>query len=333
MKHAIAIAGNIIVDSIKYIDSYPGKLELAAIRRIEKSVGGAVPNVGIDLARLDPSLPVKAIGFVGEDEDGHMALEALGRYPSIDLSDIRRAGTTSFTDVMTIAATGERTFFTYKGADSLLTPRTLSAGDLECDILHVGYALLLDGMDAPDAQYGTAMARALHDAQRRGIRTSLDVVSENSDRYREIVVPVLKYVDYFSVNELEAGRITGLSLLESGRVRRDRLRESLEALRAMGVRQRAVIHTPEISCGLDEDGRYIEIPTLRLPDGFIKGSVGAGDAFTAGLLYRTWQGAPLDAALETANAVAALSLSAPGSTEGVPSLDEVTAFAARVAEM
>ena len=49
----------------------------------------------------------------------------------------------------------------------------------------------------------------------------------------------------------------------------------------MGVKRWAVIHTPALSCGIDENGDYTEAETLRLPAGFIKGSVGAGDAFTA----------------------------------------------------
>ena len=328
MKYAIALAGNIVVDSIKYISEYPGKLELTAIRRVERSLGGAVPNVGLDLARLDPSLPLKAIGFAGADDNGAYALSVLSRHPSIDLSDVKRAGLNSFTDVMTVEATGERTFFTYKGADSLLSPATVPLDRLDCDILHVGYALLLDGLDAPDAEYGTGMARVLAGAQARGIRTSLDVVSENSGRYARIVPPALKYTDYFSVNEMEAGRTTGIPLTEDGRLIRENLKPALERLKAMGVRRWAVIHTPALSCGLDERGEYVEAETLRLPEGFIKGSVGAGDAFTAGLLLRAWQNAPLREALETANAAAALSLSTPGATEGMKTLEETLAFAA-----
>ena len=328
MKHAIALAGNIVVDSIKYIDQYPGKLELTAIKRVERSLGGAVPNVGMNLARLDPTLPLKAVGFAGADDNGAYALDTLSRWPSLDLSDVRRAGLNSFTDVMTVESTGERTFFTFKGADSLLTPDAIPLDALDCDILHVGYALLLDGLDAPDAEYGTGMARVLAGAQARGIHTSLDVVSENGDRYVRVVPYALKYTDYFSVNEMEASRTTGIQLTDGGRLLRENLRAALDRLKAMGVRRWAVIHTPEVSCGLDERGDYVEAETLRLPEGFIKGSVGAGDAFTAGLLLMAWRGAPLREALGTANAVAALSLSEPGATEGVRSLGETLAFAA-----
>lgn len=330
MKYAIALAGNIVVDTTKYIPAYPGKLELTPILGMARSMGGAVPNVGIGLAKLDGSLPLAALGFVGEDENGDYALKTLSGYPSIDISRIGRSGITSFTDVMTVKDTGERTFFTYKGADSLITPETLPRADAE--ILHIGYALLLDGLDAPDPEYGTGMARVLASARKDGAAISLDVVSENSDRYTRIVPPALKYTDYFSVNEIEAERITGVTLVRGGQLIRGHLHEALTVLRRMGVAEWAVIHTPELSCGLDRLGRFHEKETLRLPKGFIKGSVGAGDAFTAGLLLMARQKADLDQALELANAAAAMSLSQPGATEGVRSLQETMIFAEEMKE-
>ena len=328
MKYALTLAGNIIVDTTKYIEAYPDKLELTAITGMARSTGGALPNVGIDLARLDPGLPIKAIGFVGEDENGSYALETLRRYPNINLDGVRRKGVNSFTDVMTIESTGERTFFTYKGADRYLDGASIDLDSLDCSIFHAAYALLLDGLDAPDPEYGTVMARVLRGAQARGHLTSMDVVSERSDRYKRIVPPALKYTDYFSVNEMEASRITGVELTASPT--EASVSRALRTLRDMGVRRWAVIHTPRVSCGLDERDRLFMKKTVDLPEGFIKGSVGAGDAFTAGLLLMAWRGADLGEALTAANAVAALSLGEPGATDGVPSLEEVLAFAARV---
>ena len=287
---AIAVAGNIIVDTIKKIDAYPDKLELTAIRSINRALGGLACNVGIALARLDPALPVLVIGFAGDDENGELVRGEFARYPSLDTRFVRRKGITSFTDVMTVESTGERTFFTYKGADSCLTPERVAEAPLEeCGILHIGYHLLLDGMDAPDPEYGTCMARALHEAQQRGVETSLDVVSEKGDRFKKLVPPSLPYVDHLAVNEYEASQITSVPLMENGRLLHENLPRALRVLREMGVRKRIVIHTPSLA---------------------------------AGLLYETLRGSPLETAMRTANAVAACSLSEPGSTEGIPSLAE-----------
>ncbi len=320
---AVAVAGNVIVDTIKTIDAYPDKLELTVIRSMSRALGGLVCNVGIDLARLDPSLPVMVVGFAGDDENGELVRSEFARYPSIDTSCLWREGVTSFTDVMTVASTGERTFFTYKGADGLLTSEALAKAPLEkCGLLHIGYQLLLEGMDAPDEEYGTAMARALAEAQKKGLQTSFDVVSEKGGRFKTLVPPALKYVDHLAVNEYEAAQITGVELTEGGKLIAKNLPHALEALRKMGVKRRVVIHTPLLAAGLDESDCLVLSPALKLPDGYIKGSVGAGDAFTAGLLYEAINGASLETALRSANAVAACSLSAPGSTEGVIPMPE-----------
>ncbi len=322
MKYAVTVAGNIVVDTTKYIAAYPQKLELTAIESMEKSIGGSVPNVGIDICKLDPSVQVKAVGFVGADENGTYALNELKKVPNLDISDVLVSGITSFTDVMTVKSTGERTFFTYKGADSLNTDKTIPYDRLDCGIFHLAYALLLDGMDREDPEYGTVMARTLCEVQKQGIRTSVDVVSENSDRYRKIVIPALKYTDYFSVNEMEAERITGIPLVRDGALIEANVETALKKLKELGVKRCTVIHTPSLSCGLDENDEFVKVPTLKLPKGYIKGSVGAGDAFTAGLLLMLYRGESLKKAIETANIAAAMSLGTPGATDGIIPIDE-----------
>ena len=95
MTGTVAIAGNMILDNIKFIDSYPSLLELAAIRGLRRELGGAVCNVGRSLARLDASIPIQAVGWVGEDEAGDYLLAELRRFPSIDVSHVQRGGVTS----------------------------------------------------------------------------------------------------------------------------------------------------------------------------------------------------------------------------------------------
>ena len=69
--------------------------------------------------------------------------------------------------------------------------------------------------------------------------------------------------------------------------------------------------------------RGVEVPSLKLPEGWIVGTVGAGDAFCSGVLYAAWKGMDLKAAIELATASAACSLSAAGATEGMRPVEEV----------
>ena len=80
---------------------------------------------------------------------------------------------------------------------------------------------------------------------------------------------------------------------------------------------------PEIGCGLDENGNYVEVPSLKLPEGWIVGTVGAGDAFCSGVLYGAWKGMALKEAIELGTASAACSLSQAGATEGMRPVAEV----------
>ena len=79
-------------------------------------------------------------------------------------------------------------------------------------IFHLGYLLLLDALDQPDAKFGTRAAALLATAQTAGVKTSVDVVSEDSDRFARIVNPALSYVDYCILNEIEAGKTTGFKV-------------------------------------------------------------------------------------------------------------------------
>ena len=311
MTYDFALAGNMILDTVKYIDRLPEKLELVAIRGMEQQPGGLVPNVGRVLARLMPRSRIAAIGRVGEDGAADVLLKMLSEYPALDLSMVKKSGVTSFMDVMTISATGERTFFTYKGADGQLTPEDVPYEALRGAILHMGYALLMEQMDAPDPEYGTRLARALATAQAHGVVTSVDCVSESGGRYESIVVPAIRYADIATFNETEAAGITGVALRD-GRLLTERLPEALRILRGMGARKWAVIHAPEGAAGLDPEGNYVFVPSLRLPKGFIKSSVGAGDAFAAGLLAGAKRDLPLPDALALGNGTAAAHMSEGG---------------------
>ena len=328
MKKGIAVAGTTVLDILYPIQGFPKPGELTNIvGGMSRSTGGCMCNDIMDLAALDPDLPLTALGRVGVDEPGDFLLDRLRRYPNIDLSQIVRAGTTSFTLVMADEISKQRSFYYCKGASADFCEDDIDWDALDVDLLHIGYILLLDALDAPDPDYGTRLARLLHTAKRRGIRTSVDVVTEPGERTRRVAAPALKYADYCVINESEAQALTGVRLVDGeGGLIRGNLPDALRAMKDMGVAAWAVIHSPEGGFGLDETGRYAEVPGLILPPGHIKGSVGAGDAFCSGVLYAAWRGQSLREALELGTAAAACSLSRPGATEGMRSCDEAMAL-------
>ena len=305
----ISFCGSVIVDSLKVIPSWPEKGMLVPISAMSRAVGGCVCNDSIDLKTLDPSIVVKAVGNVGADETGAFAIRTM-ESKGIDCSGIRKIddAPTTFTDVMSLSTTGERTFFNMHGADSRLTPDDIDVAKLDCDIFHLGYLLLLDGMDAPDAEYGTQAARLLAKVQAAGIRTAIDIVSEQSERFSRIVRPALRYCDYAVVNEIEASVATG--------AKSDDLRALCEGLMKLGVRRQAVVHCPARSASLDDRGAYCEVPSLNLPREWIKGTCGAGDAFCSGMMYAFLNGLSADEGMRLASCAAAANLAALDTTSG-----------------
>ena len=145
MGERITLAGNIIVDNVKTISAWPEKGMLVPITAMKRSPGGAVPNSGIDLKILDPSVEVAAVGKVGADDAGGF-VTAFMEERGLDVSGVRRVEgvPTSFTDVMTLAKTGERTFFNMHGADSRLVPDDIDPAELGAVMLAIfGLAVIL----------------------------------------------------------------------------------------------------------------------------------------------------------------------------------------------
>ena len=328
MKKGICVAGNLIVDITYPIERWPHESELTTVTEgITRSVGGAVCNDIVDLAKLDPELPLEALGVIGKDPEGDFILEELGKHKNIDLSKLNFAGKTSFTAVMSNNESKARTFFQYRGANALFDESCIDWDKLNSEIFHIGYILLLDALDAPDAEYGTKMARLLAEAQRRGLKTSIDVVSESGNRFKKIVSPALKYTDYCVINELEAQQITGIQLRDDdGKLYADNMKAALEAIKALGVSTWAVIHCPEGAWALDEKNEYMSTRSLPIPKSDIMGTVGAGDAFCSGVIYGAWKKWTLKESLRLANCCAVAALSERGATEGLASIEEVMKF-------
>ena len=330
-RNGIAAGGNWIVDRVKIVDRLPGKGMLGSILSETRSTGGAPANVLADLARLRAPFPLQGFGVVGDDADGRYILDTFCA-AGVAVDGIRRIPqqTTSYTDVMTQHGTGERTFYHRRGANAVFGPEHVPIERLTCRIFHLGYILLLDRMDEPDAECGTVAARFLRDLRARGIRTSVDVVSEESDRFARLVPPALAHCDYVIINEIEAGRAAGVAVRDAkGRLDADALETALSKLRARGRMDVLAVHMPEGAVVLDGEGRRLSVGSLILPEGWIRSAVGAGDAFCAGFLFGLHEGWSPQRCARLAVCAAAASLSADGASEGVLPVEETLALAER----
>ena len=302
-NNIIAVAGSILVDEINTVAKYPSEGELTQITALSKAVGGCVPNVAVDLKKISPELEVYAIGKVGDDENGSFVKNIL-RNNGVNTDMVATAGQkTSFTQVISVSG-GQRTFFTYPGASADFGACDIDFENLNAGIFHLGYFLLLDKVDNGDG------IKILKTIKEKGIKTSIDLVSENSDRYNT-VLPCLPYTDYLVINELEAGRLTGMQPEIKN------IPDIAKKLIELGVNEKVIIHFPAGSVCASKDGDITALGSYMLPQGYIKGTTGAGDAFCAGALFGINCGLKDKEILDYGTACAAMALSTKDATGGL----------------
>lgn len=330
-RRGLLAGGNWIIDQVKLVDVYPQREQLANIRSQSQGTGGSPFNVLVDLAKLGAEFPLLGAGLVGQDTLGEEIL-AECQTRKIDTRCLKATSKapTSYTDVMTEVDGGRRTFFHLRGANAQWDGADLDFKRIKARIFHLGYLLLLDALDASDAKFGTKAARLLASAQEAGIKTSVDVVSEDSDRFAKIVGPALKHVDYCILNEIEAGKTAGFKIRQpDNTLDTVALRHAAGALLQQGVRELVVIHFPEGSFARTRKGEDVWQSSLKLPAKYIAGTAGAGDAFCAGVLLGLHEGWDLQRCLLTGVCSAAASLSEPTCTGGVKTLSAALALATK----
>jgi sugar/nucleoside kinase (ribokinase family) len=327
-RRGVLAGGNWILDQVKLVDAYPAPEHLTTIRSHTQGLGGAAANLLVGLARAGAPFPLQAAGLVGKDPAGDTILDVCrGHKIDTKLLLTTDQAATSFTDVMTEIKGGRRTFFHSRGANALWRAEGLDFQKVKARIFHLGYLLLLDALDEPDVRFGIKAARLLSAAQDAGLKTSVDAISEDSERYAKIVPPTLKYADYLVINEHEAARITGFKTRAAdGKLDTVCVRHAAGALLQLGVKELVAIHFPEGGFARTRKGEDAWQASVALPGKAIAGTTGAGDAFCAGVLWGLHEGWELAQCLKTAVCLAAACLSEPTATGGIKPLDTCLAL-------
>jgi sugar/nucleoside kinase (ribokinase family) len=157
----------------------------------------------------------------------------------------------------------------------------------------------------------------------------VDLVSESSERFAQVVRPALPFVDYLFLNEFEISQVTGITTVRDGQVDWHAIERAAEELIRDGLRGWAFVHFPAAVYGCSADGRRIWQPALSVPGEHVRGVAGAGDALASGILYGLHEGWPMEKSLQLGVCTAAASLSHPTCSEGIRSADECCELAGR----
>lgn len=239
------------------------------------------------------------------------------------------AAATSYTDVVSDTTTGRRTFFHHVGTSDLLTPDDFDFSQTGCRVLHLGLLGLHGILDNPWRDDPNGWVTILKKARSAGLETNIELVSIDADRIRRTCRPCLAHLDTLIVNDHEIGALADLPTVRDGTTDVALVRQAAESILAAGAMRLVVVHHPDGAICASRDGQIVERPSVPVPPERIGSTVGAGDAFAAGMLFALHEAWPIAHALELAHATAAASLRSPttvGSVEDVDTCLEMSGF-------
>jgi len=301
----VLVVGSIHADFYVKTWKFPSPGETVRGSSFFVLTGGKGANQAVGCARL--GVPAYLVSAVGGDDLGRIMLrDVLSKGVDVSYVYVDPSTHTGVAFIVLNESTGENLIVVAPGADDSLRPEHVEkalAG------LQGRARVLLTQLEVPlDTVY-----YALRRCKELGLVTVL-----NPAPARKLDPKILEYVDVLTPNRVEATQLVGVdaSSLEGA------LRAG-EKLAEVGLK--AVVLT------LGGDGALLvtrgsakHVPAFKVR---VVDTVGAGDAFNAGLAVAIYEGMDLERAVLFANAVAALKITRVGA-QSVPDRREVEEFLA-----
>lgn len=280
-----------------FVPRLPMAGESLAASRLEVGPGGKGLNVAVGLHRL--GVEVDALIGCGQDEAGERLLRVLGAEGLHTRHVHRFEAASSGRGAGFIAPDGQSAIAVHPGANLLLTSAHVEQAADDLDRARLVYGQLEASVEVLTAAFRRAHAR--------GIPTVL-----NPSPWRELPAALRETTHTLIVNEVEASLLLGTEPSSLAA-----LRPSLPALwETWPACHRLVVTVGERGClAFERDGDALQAPAL--PVSAID-TVGAGDAFSAGLCAALAEGASLREALELGNACGAHVAARVGVLEALP---------------
>jgi sugar/nucleoside kinase (ribokinase family) len=303
-RRGIVLAGTVVLDVIHMIEHWPDEEQIAFIRATIEAPGGPPHNAAAGLVKLGATFPVVMIGIVGDDAHGDTFV-AKAKAHGLDTSHMRRVSGvgTDVTLVMTSMTTARRTFFVHPGANATMIPAHMLPPHDQGKIYYLGSPGISTSMDASDGwRTAFSAARAI------GYKTCMELCPVPPELQRAQSLPCLPLLDYFVINDSEAEILSGLPVSQNGKFNAELAFTAAQKLFDLGVCELVGIHHPDGAIGLRKSGEKAYAPSVNVPQLEVAGTVGAGDAFYAGMLFGIHEEWSLEKSLALANAAAATSL-------------------------
>jgi sugar/nucleoside kinase (ribokinase family) len=295
--------GDANTDLTAQLSRFPTEGDDSPVTQLVWGSGGSATNVAAGLALLGSS--VRLLARVGVDPAAVMALR-VARRAGVDCAFVQEDPAISTgLCYAAISPQGERTFFSFRGANVALAPPppTIFA---DSAWMHIAGHALLEG-----EQRRTAL-QLFDDARRLGIPVSLDLCLPTLRAHLKTLRPALRRLHILFANEREIELLAGIA---------DPL-AALAALRPI-LPAITVAKIGAQGCLLADTDGIRNFPAFPVD---AVDTNGCGDAFVAAFLSARLHGEPADTCARIGNAAGALTAMRHGAADALPTHAEVIAM-------
>ena len=285
--------GSLNVDHVYAVSHFVRAGETLSSTTLHSGCGGKGLNQTIALARA--GVPVRHAGLVGTDD---ALLRPLLQENGVDTTFVRTAEVPSGHAIIQVDEAGQNCILLYSGANHALTTAFIRE---VLDTLEVGDILLLQNE-----------VNRVNELIREGAARGLRIAFNPAPITPELAQTPIGLVEWLFVNETEGAALSGET--ENARI--------VAALRQKYPHTTVVLTLGGAGVWADDGQDSVQLPALPVP---VVDTTAAGDTFVGYFLAAVSEGADLTAALQTATAASALTVSRAGAAGSIPWKKEVAA--------
>jgi fructokinase len=282
------------------------------------SVGGGITNSAIVAAKL--GLNVALLSKIGKDPLGDFAVNFLGACRVNTKGVIQDPSIKTPIAVAAIDKSGNSKYTFYKNPskDSIVPLQTIIKSLLNCRIFHFGSSFSYQKETSKEA------LKYVRFFKNRGVFISFDpnlrpYAIKDKKAAKNRVLKLLKWVDLAKLSETDLKFLSGQKDPQ----------KSLKWLKRRFKCEIVLTLGPKGSVYLDSNGKLIGVPAFKVK---VADTIGAGDGFTAGILYKIAEegkGQAFDnikSTLTFASTISAIICTAKGANQGLKNIKQVKTF-------
>ena len=276
------------------------------VERAELALGGGGAITGTGLAKM--GLKTAIYSYIGDDTMGKFMLKELEKTGVCTDYIKPKEGVGTGVSIALTTKT-DRSFLTYNGSNAFL-----DIDDVPEDVLSLANHIHLLGYSPVKHEKYVSFIKKI---KAKGKTVSFDIGYDDTEEWSENIFDIVKLVDVFSPNEVEAQKYTRCNSVD-------------KALKAFAeVANTIVVKKGPKGSVAYRNGEYADAPSFKTN---CIDTTGAGDSFICGFLYGWLKELPLKQCLLYGNAVGAKSVEAYGGTPGVPNIGVIEEMVRTIGE-